>query len=264
MKKALLLYGISFVIFQIHMDSSASAVVAGTLPCTFEDSPVWAFGMSVLTTPSLPFDVNSHSLSDMQTVAKTLAAAIRGGQGLAAPQTNILLQMFIFRNGIASRTRFPLITANAPPLPDGTLYQVIINPVITKVGDASIWSCTDESCMSIPGFSNTNVPGGSSLNTERLVSFKLSYSTFTYKPDGTPVLFTTSYIVTADDQQASPTLNWVLQHEVDHLKGILFTERCIVPLNSCDLNALNNIKAGKTSTYYPIVVPPNQLVCPNG
>ena len=119
--------------------------------------------------------------------------------------------------------------------------------------------------MSIPGFFNTNVPGGSSLNTERLVSFKLSYSTFTYGADGKPVaVVNTSYIVTAADQQASPTLNWVLQHEVDHLNGILFTERCITPLNTCDLNALNNIKAGKTPTSYPIVVPPNQLVCPNG
>ena len=247
------------------MNSSASAVVAGTPTCTFEDSPVWAYGMSVLTTPSLPFNVNSPSLPDMQTVATTLVASIRGGQGLAAPQTNILLQMFIFRNGIASRTRFPLITANAPLLPDGTPYQVIINPVITTIGDASTWSCTDESCMSIPGFSNTNVPGGSSLNTKRLVSFNLSYSTFTYGADGKPVaVVNTSYTVTAADQQASPTLNWVLQHEVDHLNGILFTERCIAPLNSCDLNALNNIKAGKTSTCYPIVVPPNQLVCPNG
>ena len=264
MKKALLICGVSFFIFQIHMDSSASAVVAGTPTCTFEDSPVWAYGMSVLTTPSRPFNVNNPSLPDMQTVATALVAAIRDGQGLAAPQTNILLQMFIFRNGIASRTGFPLITANAPPLPNGTPYQVIINPVITTIGDASTWSCTDESCMSIPGFSSTNVPDGSSLNTKRLVSFKLSYSTFTYGADGKPVaVVNTSYTVTAADQQASPTLNWVLQHEVDHLKGILFTERCIAPLNSCNLNALNNIKAGKTSTYYPIVVPPSQLVCPN-
>ena len=246
------------------MDSSASASVAGTPTCTFEDSPVWAYGMSVLTTPSRPFNLNNPSLPDMQIVATTLVAAIRDGQGLAAPQTNILSQMFIFRNGIATGTSFPLITANAPLLPDGTPYQVIINPVITTVSNAPTWSCPDESCMSIPGFSNTNVPGGSSLNTRRFVSFTLSYSTFTYGADGKPTaVVNTSYTVTAADQQASPTLNWVLQHEVDHLNGILFTERCIMPLNLADLNALNNIKAGKTPTCYPIVVPPNQLVCPN-
>ena len=264
MKKTLLLWGISLIISQRHMDSSASAVVAGTPSCTFDDSPVWAYGMPVLTTHSQPFNLNNLSLPDMQAVAKTLVAAIRDGQGLAAPQTNILSQMFIFRNGIALGTGFPLITVNAPLLPDNTPYQVIINPVITTASDAPTWSCPNESCMSIPGFANSNVPGGSSLNTKRFVSFTLSYSTFTYGADGKPAkVVNTSYTVTAADQQASPTLNWVLQHEVDHLNGMLFTERCIVPLNLADLNALNNIKAGKTPTCYPIVVPPNQLVCPN-
>ena len=249
------------------MNSATPATVAtGTTPCTFDDSPVWVYGMSVLTTPADALDLTN--LTVLQSVAASLAAAIRDGQGLAAPQVDISSQMFIFRNGIAAGTNFPLVTANAPKLPDGTSYQVIINPTIQPAithesGPVALtWSCPSESCMSIPGFANNNVPGGSSLNTKRLVSFTLSYATLNYATS-TPTVVKTAYTFTADDLKASPTLNWVLQHEVDHVNGILFTQRCITPLNAANQSALEDIAAGKTPACYPIVVPPNQLVCPN-
>ena len=67
----------------------------------------------------------------------TMKAA--NGAGLAAPQIGVDLQLVIY--GYDSNPRYP----DAPPVP----RTVLINPVITPIGDAEVdgW----EGCLSVPG-----------------------------------------------------------------------------------------------------------------
>ena len=111
------------------------------------------------------------------------------GAGLAAPQIGVLLRVVIF--GSKSNPRYP----DAPEVPD----TVLINPVIEPLGpeEESGW----EGCLSVPGMRGV-VPRWQ----------RIRYSGF----DETGVAFTRE----VDDFHAR-----VVQHECDHLDGILYPRR---------------------------------------
>ena len=111
------------------------------------------------------------------------------GAGLAAPQIGVLLRVVIF--GSKSNPRYP----DAPEVPD----TVLINPVIEPLGpeEESGW----EGCLSVPGMRGV-VPRWQ----------RIRYSGF----DEMGVAFTRE----VDDFHAR-----VVQHECDHLDGILYPRR---------------------------------------
>lgn len=123
----------------------------------------------------------------LQDMRDTMAAL--DGAGLAAPQIGVSLQVVIF--GVGANPRYP--DAEAVP------YTELLNPVLEPVGDAveEGW----EGCLSVPGMRGL-VPRWASLR----------YRGFT--PAGEPV-----------DRTVSGFHARVVQHECDHLMGILYPMR---------------------------------------
>lgn len=118
----------------------------------------------------------------------TMAAA--NGAGLAAPQIGVDLQVVVFGTG-APNPRYP----NAPPVP----RTVLINPVITPLDaeQADDW----EGCLSVPGLRGV-VPRWQRI---RYQGFDLA---------GQPI-----------DREAQGFHARVVQHECDHLQGVLYPMR---------------------------------------
>ena len=121
-------------------------------------------------------------------MAETMAAA--HGAGLAAPQIGVDLQLVIFGTD-APNPRYP----EAPVVP----RTVLINPVITPLGDEEEegW----EGCLSVPGLRGV-VPRWK----------RIRYQGFA--PDGSRV-----------DREAEGFHARVVQHECDHLLGVLYPMR---------------------------------------
>ena len=111
------------------------------------------------------------------------------GAGLAAPQIGVDLALVIF--GSRENPRYP----DAPPVPE----TVLINPTITPLGDVQEdgW----EGCLSVPGLRGV-VP--------RYVHIR--YSGF--DPEGGPI-----------EREAEDFHARVVQHECDHLIGVLYPMR---------------------------------------
>lgn len=112
-----------------------------------------------------------------------------GGVGLAAPQIGIDLQVVIF--GFEQSERYP----DAEPVP----WTVLINPVLTALCDTmeEAW----EGCLSVPGLRG-KVP---------------RYTRLRYRgcdAGGHPI-----------DREAEGFHARVVQHECDHLQGILYPMR---------------------------------------
>lgn len=111
------------------------------------------------------------------------------GAGIAAPQIGVSLRVVIF--GVGKNPRYP----DAEQVP----YTVLINPVITRLGDdmEDGW----EGCLSVPGMRGI-VPRYS----------RIHYTGF--DPYGQHI-----------DRIASGFHARVVQHECDHLDGILYPMR---------------------------------------
>jgi len=151
--------------------------------------PVLRMGDPVLLQKALPvekFDtLELHAL--IQDMEDTMEAM--NGAGIAAPQIGVSLRVVIF--GVGSNPRYP----DAEQVP----YTVLINPVLYKVDDEleGGW----EGCLSVPGMRGI-VPRFT----------KLRYTGFDQY--GTPI-----------DREVSGFHARVVQHECDHLDGILYPMR---------------------------------------
>jgi peptide deformylase len=111
------------------------------------------------------------------------------GAGLAAPQIGVGLRVVIF--GFQENPRYP----EAEPVP----YTVLINPELTPIGD--IQDEDWEGCLSVPGMRGL-VPRYREL---RYTGFDAA---------GVPI-----------DRTVKDFHARVVQHEVDHLNGILYPRR---------------------------------------
>ena len=111
------------------------------------------------------------------------------GAGLAAPQIGVPLRVVIF--GVEANPRYP--DAEAVP------YTELVNPVLTPLGDEEEdgW----EGCLSVPGFRGV-VPRFTRLRYEG------------FDPQGHPIR-----------REVDGFHARVVQHETDHLDGILYPQR---------------------------------------
>ena len=123
----------------------------------------------------------------LQDMRDTMAA--KNGAGLAAPQIGVLQQVVIF--GFEKSDRYP----DAEPVP----YTELVNPVLTPLTDEMDMDW--EGCLSVPGLRG-RVPRYR----------KLRYRG--YDPQGMPI-----------DRAVEGFHARVVQHEVDHLDGILYPMR---------------------------------------
>jgi peptide deformylase len=118
---------------------------------------------------------------------ETMAA--KNGAGLAAPQIGVLQQVVIF--GVVANPRYP----DAEPVP----YTELLNPVITPLSQERVedW----EGCLSVPGLRGV-VPRFAHIRYEGV------------DPQGNPIR-----------REVSGFHARVVQHECDHLFGILYPMR---------------------------------------
>lgn len=113
----------------------------------------------------------------------------KSGAGIAAPQIGVSLQVVIF--GVEATPRYP----DAPSVP----FTVLINPVVEPLGDEMEdgW----EGCLSVPGMRGM-VPR----------SRRIRYRGF-------------DQVGSAIDREVDGFHARVVQHECDHLAGILYPMR---------------------------------------
>jgi peptide deformylase len=146
-------------------------------------------GNPQLLQPSLP--VKAFGTPELEALLQDLrdTMAHKHGAGLAAPQIGDLLQVVIF--GVEHSDRYP----DAEPVP----YTELVNPVLTPLSDAidEDW----EGCLSVPGLRGI-VPRHSHLRYEG------------FDPRGRPIR-----------REVSGFHARVVQHECDHLLGILYPMR---------------------------------------
>ncbi|CAN5685501.1 peptide deformylase [soil metagenome] len=135
-----------------------------------------------------PHQVNTTELSALiADMFETMAAA--NGAGLAAPQIGVNLQLVIF--GFKNNPRYP----DAPMVPETVLLNPVLTPLSEDMDEA--W----EGCLSVPGMRGL-VPRWSKLRYEGINQFgeKISRD--------------------VDGFHAR-----VVQHECDHLQGVLYPMR---------------------------------------
>lgn len=111
------------------------------------------------------------------------------GAGLAAPQIGVNLQLVVY--GFARNGRYP----DAPPVPE----TVLLNPVLTPLSEEMEEGF--EGCLSVPGLRGS-VPRHTRLHYEGVDQY------------GKPIR-----------RDAEGFHARVVQHEVDHLHGILYPMR---------------------------------------
>ena len=114
------------------------------------------------------------------------------GAGLAAPQVHMPLRLFVYR--------VPAIRSTGPADPPKPL-SALINPVIEPIGDEI--AVGFEGCLSIPGLRGA-VPRPARIRVRGL------------DREGREV-----------DELAEGFAAVVIQHEVDHLDGILYPSRIV-------------------------------------
>jgi peptide deformylase len=135
--------------------------------------------------------VSAYGTPELDSLLTDMRDTMRhlNGAGLAAPQIGIGLRVVIF--GFEDNPRYP----DADPVP----FTVLLNPVLTPLGDATdeAW----EGCLSVPGMRGL-VPRHRHL---RYTGVDM---------DGKPI-----------DRTVSDFHARVVQHEVDHLDGILYPRR---------------------------------------
>jgi peptide deformylase len=135
-------------------------------------------------------DFNTPALHELiADMFDTMHAA--NGAGLAAPQIGVNLQVVIF--GFKSNARYP----DAPQVPE----TVLINPVLTPLGEDKEEGF--EGCLSVPGLRGS-VPRYTRLHYEG------------FDQHGKPI-----------SRDADGFHARVVQHEVDHLHGILYPSRIV-------------------------------------
>jgi peptide deformylase len=135
--------------------------------------------------------VERFATPELQALLEDMHDTMRAlnGAGLAAPQIGVDLRVVIF--GLEKNPRYP----EAEPVP----YTVLVNPTIDPIGDDEVegW----EGCLSVPGMRGL-VP------RYRHIRYR------GFDAHGAPI-----------DHTVSDFHARVVQHEVDHLLGILYPMR---------------------------------------
>ncbi|MGH8149253.1 MAG: peptide deformylase [Steroidobacteraceae bacterium] len=150
--------------------------------------PVLRMGHPLLRQVAAPAEL---ARAELEALVRDLDDTMRAlnGAGLAAPQIGVGLRVVIFE--LKENPRYP----DVAPVP----YTVLVNPVLTPLGEEQEegW----EGCLSVPGLRGL-VPRYR----------RLHYRGFGV--DGVPI-----------DRTVDGFHARVVQHEVDHLDGILYPQR---------------------------------------
>ena len=148
-------------------------------------------GHPVLRQVAAPVPVTEIPSAETQRLIEDMVETMReyNGAGLAAPQVHILKQITVIE--VHGNPRYP----DAPSIP----LTVLINPVVTALTEETEdgW----EGCLSVP-------------DMRGMVSRYTTVRLEAYDRDGTKM-----------DVVAKEFFARVIQHEIDHLNGIVYLDR---------------------------------------
>lgn len=175
--------------------------------------PIYTYGHDVLRKKATPIDANYSALKDLlDNMFETMYAS--NGIGLAAPQIGLPIRLFIVDISKWEEAKPHFIK------------QVFINAEVIEEWDKP-WKF-EEGCLSIPGIRE---------NVNRHEKVRIRYQDEHFK----------THEKVFDGMAAR-----VIQHEYDHIEGVLFTDK-INPLRKKFLqNRLKSMSKGDVSADYKI------------
>jgi peptide deformylase len=181
--------------------------------------PIFVYGADVLREKAKEIDISKEGLKEelkvlVANMRETMAKA--DGVGLAAPQVGLSIRLVIV-DGEQLSDDYPELA---------TFKRAMINPVFLEESNEEIEF--SEGCLSIPDIH---------ANVIRPKIVKVSY----YDED-----------FIKREEVLDNFAARMVQHEVDHLEGILFTDKAAPIRKKMLQSKLNDIKVGKTKTFYKI------------
>ena len=178
--------------------------------------PIYAFGQPVLKQKSEPI---TAEYPDLQTLIANMWQTMYNadGVGLAAPQIGLSIRLFIIDTEDVERKTEKADT-------DIGLKQVFINAqILEETGEPWVY---EEGCLSIPRITG---------DVERLKQVRIQWQDEHFE---------------AHEATFTGINARVIQHEYDHIEGLLFTER-LKPLKKRLIQRkLEDIRQGKIKTDY--------------
>jgi peptide deformylase len=180
--------------------------------------PIVAFGNPVLKQKAQEISADYPHLNDLiSNMFQTMYTA--NGVGLAAPQVGLSIRLFVI-----DATPF----ADEEPLLKGYKKAFINAQIIEETGDT--WSF-NEGCLSIPGIREDVI-----RQKEILIRYQdENFNTV--------------------EEKISGILARVIQHEYDHIEGILFTDRISTLRKTLLRSKLSNITRGQVKVDYRMKFP---------
>jgi peptide deformylase len=185
--------------------------------------PISAYGAPVLRKVAAVIEPSYPGLQELvQNMFDTMYKA--EGVGLAAPQVGLSVRLFVV-DGSALKENDPTLES---------FRKVFINPVITnQSGQLWMWN---EGCLSVPGIRE---------DISRHSKIRIKYSDENFE----------KYDEAFDGLKAR-----IIQHEYDHLEGVLFPDR-LNPFKKRILKGkLLDITRGKIDTSYKMNFPAKKAV----
>ncbi len=177
--------------------------------------PVYAFGQPVLKKVATSISKDYENLHELiENMWETMYAA--HGVGIAAPQIGLSIRLFVIDS----------IQIMEEDKKSEGIKKVFINAkVVDETGD--LWPY-EEGCLSIP-----EIRG----DVERPQKVRIQYQDENFNPH---------------DEIYEGINARIIQHEYDHIEGILFTEKLKPLKKKLIQRKLNDIKSGKIQTDYKI------------
>jgi peptide deformylase len=162
--------------------------------------PIVLAGHPVLRTAAAPVPAARMDTPELRALADVMAAVMRAapGVGLAAPQIALPLQLIVLEE---TEANMDLIDADESAARGRVPFPLttILNPVLRPIGEGRV--TFPEGCLSVPGYA---------ADVERFTEVEVQGLDLSGKP--------VSWRVSGWPAR-------ILQHEVDHLRGILYIDR---------------------------------------
>lgn len=179
--------------------------------------PIYLYGHPVLRAKASPVDVDAIPAEELQTLIDNMFETMYAsdGVGLAAPQIGKSIQ---------------LVVVDGDPLGEKCpecqgFKRTIINPTLEILDGEPVGR--DEGCLSIPGLSE---------EVKRVEHIRLTYLDRDLKEQ---------------TEEITGFAARMVQHELDHLDGKVYTDRISLMRKQMIRNKLNNIASGRVSPEYP-------------
>ena len=180
--------------------------------------PIYVYGSDVLREKAREIDINSLGIKEevkklVEDMFETMYQA--DGVGLAAPQIGKLIRVLVVDGA-------PLADDDVPELKD--FKRALINPVIVEESEETVEY--SEGCLSIPD-----------IHADVM------------RPEKIRVAYLDENLEHREEFFEGFACRMV-QHEMDHLDGVLFVDR-VAPIRKKMIQSkLNHIKSGKKKTTY--------------